>query len=175
MSRMPALYIPHGGGPAFFMNGELADRFTPMRNHLASIASTLPATPTAILLVSAHWEAEAIAFTAAPAPALIYDYSGFPAATYQIQYPAPGAPLLAADCVDKLTRAGVAAVADPTHGWDHGVFVPLKVMFPNANIPVVAMSLQRGLDPALHHAAGAALAPLREQGVLIIASGATAC
>jgi aromatic ring-opening dioxygenase catalytic subunit (LigB family) len=102
---------------------------------------------------------------------MIYDYSGFPAHTYQLQWPAPGDPRVAARAVELLTQAGLPAAVSPGRGFDHGVFVPMKVVFPAAQIPTVSLSLAASLDPALHLAAGRALAPLRDEGVLVIASG----
>lgn len=170
-SRMPALYVPHGGGPAFFMGGQWKQMFQPMEDFLRGVRGALPAMPTAILVVTAHWEADVPTLTGGAQPELIYDYYGFPPETYTLQYPAPGQPELAARAAALLKDAGHAAKVDPSHGWDHGVFIPLKVMFPDAEIPVVAMSLQAGLDPALHCALGQALRPLRDEGVLLLGSG----
>ncbi len=169
-TREPALFLPHGGGPCFFMD-DPAGTWTGMAAFLRSIPASLPAKPKAILVVSGHWETPGFAFTASPQPKLIYDYSGFPPHTYQLRYDAPGAPDLAARAAALLQGAGLAAGTDPERGLDHGVFVPLKVVFPDADIPVVEMSVERSLDPALHIAAGRALAPLRDEGVLIVGAG----
>ena len=168
--RQPALFLPHGGGPCFFMD-EPAGICTGKEAFLAGIAATLPARPAAILVVTGHWETAGFAFTGAAHPPLIYDYGGFPPHTYQLRYDVPGAPALAARAAGRLTAAGIAASVDPARGLDHGVFVPMKVAFPDADIPMVAMSVDRTLDPALHRAAGQALAPLRDEGVLIVGSG----
>jgi len=168
---MPSVYLPHGGGPAFFMSGAMADLFRPMGRFLASVPAQLPARPTAVLVVTAHWEAEATTFSGGQQPPLIYDYHGFPPETYSIAYAAPGAPELAAKAAGLLRRAGLKAAVDPVHGWDHGVFIPLKMMLPNADIPVLAMSLTEGLDPNQHASIGEALRPLRADGVLIMGSG----
>jgi aromatic ring-opening dioxygenase catalytic subunit (LigB family) len=168
---MPALYLPHGGGPAFFMDGPMGDLFRPMAEFLASVYSLLPATPTAIVVVSAHWEAPVVTVTGGSRPGLIFDYFGFPPETYELTYDAPGSPDLATSAAELLGAAGIDAVVDPAYGWDHGVFIPLKVMYPEADIPVVAVSLQAGLDPDRHSAMGAALRPLRDEGVLIVGSG----
>jgi aromatic ring-opening dioxygenase catalytic subunit (LigB family) len=169
--RQPALFIPHGGGPCFFMpdpNGN----WRGMEAYLKGLAATLPARPKAILVVSGHWEERAFAFTGAEAhPGLIFDYYGFPPETYRLTWPAPGAPWLAERGRQLLAAAGLPSAVDPARGFDHGVFVPLKVAFPNADIPVVQMSLHASLDPALPVAAGRALAPLRDEGVLIVGSG----
>ena len=149
MSRMPALYIPHGGGPSFFMTGERKQLFQQTEDFLRDIDQHLPAKPSAILIITAHWEARVPSFTSGSNPALIYDYYGFPPETYALQYPAPGQPALAAQAAHLLEAAGFPAFIDPEYGWDHGVFIPLKVMYPLADIPVVAISLQTNLDPVL--------------------------
>lgn len=171
--RQPVLFLPHGGGPCFFMDWTWGptDTWKATQNFLESIAATLPAAPKALLVISGHWEEPAFTTGAAAEPKLIFDYSGFPEHTYQLTWPAPGNPALAARVADMLRTAGLAAATDPTRGYDHGVFVPLKVAFPEAQIPVVTLSLDQSLDPALHIAAGLALAPLRDEGVLIIGSG----
>lgn len=170
-TRMPAMYLPHGGGPSFFMTGDRKLMYQPMEDFLRGIRSSLPATPTAILVVTAHWEAEVPSFTGSMQPELIYDYYGFPPETYELQYKAPGQPALAAQAATLLQGKGYPAKVEPIYGWDHGVFIPLKVMFPDADVPVVAMSLQASLDPALHCALGEALRPLRDEGVLVMGSG----
>jgi len=143
-----------------------------MEAYLKSVAASLPEKPKALLVVSGHWEENAFTFTgAADHPGLIFDYFGFPPETYQLTWPAPGAPGLAQRASKLLEAAGLPTAIDPARGFDHGVFVPLKVAFPQADIPVVQMSLHRSLDPALHVAAGQALAPLREEGVLVLGSG----
>jgi aromatic ring-opening dioxygenase catalytic subunit (LigB family) len=169
--RLPALFLPHGGGPSFFMTGERKERYQATENFLRSVNSLLPSTPKAILIITAHWEAEVPSFTGGGQPGLIYDYYGFPPETYALQYPAPGLPALAQRACALLHQAGLPACVDADYGWDHGVFIPLKVMYPQADVPVVAMSLQASLDPLLHSQLGAALSPLRDEGVLIVGSG----
>ncbi len=153
------------------MSGGMADLFRPMGQFLTSFHSLLPAAPSAILVVTAHWEAAAATFSGGRNPELIYDYHGFPAETYALTYPAIGAPELADKAARSLRAVGIDAVVDPVHGWDHGVFIPLKMMYPKADIPVLAMSLKTGLDPHDHIAMGEALRPLRTDGVLIMGSG----
>ena len=170
MTRQPSLYIPHGGGPCFFMD-DPRGTWSGMAAFLRGLPDLLPEPPAAILIVSGHWETDGFAFTAAARPPLIYDYHGFPPHTYQLTYPAPGDPALAARAADLLRDAGLAAALDPARGLDHGVFVPLKVAFPDADVPVVEMSVDRRLDPAQHIAAGRALAPLLDEGVLIVGAG----
>ncbi len=170
-TKLPSVYLPHGGGPAFFMDGSMGQMFRPMGQFLASFHALLPQQPHAILVVTAHWEEPQVSFCGGDHPALIYDYHGFPQETYNITYPAPGAPALAAKAAKLLHDSGIESRVDPQHGWDHGVFIPLKVMFPQADIPVLAMSLKAGLSPSQHLAMGEALRPLRDEGVLIMGSG----
>jgi aromatic ring-opening dioxygenase catalytic subunit (LigB family) len=166
----PTFFIPHGGGPCFFMP-DPHGIWRGMAEFLRSLPARLPSPPRAILLISGHWEPDSFHFTGAAHPSLIYDYYGFPPETYKLRYDAPGDPALAKKATTLLAQAGLAAEVDDARGLDHGVFVPLKVAFPDAAIPVVEMSVQRGLEPALHLAAGRALAPLRREGVLIVGSG----
>ena len=168
--RQPTFYLPHGGGPCFFMD-DPQGTWTGMAAFLRALPATLPEKPRAILIVSGHWETQGFAVTAHPQPPLVYDYYGFPAHTYALRYDAPGDPVLAAQVVALLQAAGLTAATDASRGLDHGVFVPFKVIYPEADIPVVELSLDRSLDPALHLAMGRALAPLRDQGVLIVGAG----
>ncbi len=172
-TTQPTLYLPHGGGPCFFMEWTRGPRDTwdRMAQWLRDVPGSLPATPTALLVVSAHWEAPVPSVTSSASPPLLYDYSGFPPSTYELQWPAPGSPDLAARVQGLLGRAGIDARADGQRGFDHGVFVPLKVAYPDPRIPTVQLSLRAGLDPAEHLAIGRALAPLRDEGVLIVGSG----
>jgi len=170
MSALPSFYIPHGGGPCFFMD-DPQGVWVGMAAFLRSLPDTLPQRPTAILIVSGHWETRGIAVTGGERPSLVFDYYGFPPHTYQLRYDAPGAPALATTVSERLREAGFEAVVDAARGWDHGVFVPLKVVYPQAEIPVVELSLDRGLDAGMHLRLGEALAPLRDEGVLIIGAG----
>jgi len=172
-NNLPALYIPHGGGPCFFMDWTRGppDTWNRMADWLRSIDGSLPSRPEALLVISAHWEANLPTVTSAAAPTLVYDYYGFPPHTYELRWPAPGSPRVAARARGLLAAAGLEAREDPERGLDHGVFVPLKVAYPDAQLPTVQLSLRVGLDPAEHLAIGRALAPLREEGVLIVGSG----
>jgi aromatic ring-opening dioxygenase catalytic subunit (LigB family) len=169
----PVDFIPHGGGPCFFMDWKMgpADTWDRMGAWLRTAGDG--ARPKALLAISGHWEERGFSLTGAPRPPLIYDYSGFPPHTYQLQYPAPGSPDLALRVRDVLVGAGLASRVDPERGWDHGVFIPLKLMYSEADVPVVQMSLDSSLDPELHLRAGAALEGLRSEGVRIIGSGMT--
>nr|WP_026353130.1 class III extradiol ring-cleavage dioxygenase [Solimonas variicoloris] len=171
MIRQPTLYIPHGGGPCFFMDWNPPDTWDRMAAFLRGLAATLPERPRAVLLISGHWLAPAFTAGSHPRPPLIYDYYGFPEHTYQLQYPAAGDPALAQRVQALLAAASLPAAEDAQRGYDHGVFIPLKLVFPDADVPVVPLSLLDSLDPAAHLAAGRALAPLRDEGVLIVGSG----
>jgi aromatic ring-opening dioxygenase catalytic subunit (LigB family) len=124
-------------------------------------------------VISAHWEERVPTVMTSSAPPMFYDYYGFPAASYQIKWPAPGDPALAKRVQDLLGAAGFQSATDSERGFDHGTFVPLKLTYPDAEIPTVQLSLKAGLDPAEHLAIGRALAPLRDEGVFIIGSGMT--
>ncbi len=169
--KMPTFFIPHGGGPCFFMDWNPPDAWTKMGDFLKNMAASLPERPKAVLLISGHWTTPRFCVGSGAKPALIYDYYGFPKHTYQLRYDAPGAPALAARTKALLDAAGVGAEEDATRGFDHGVFIPLKLVFPDAEIPVVTLSVRADLDPEAHLAAGRALAPLRDEGVLIVGSG----
>ena len=169
-ARQPSLFIPHGGGPCFFMD-DPGGVWTGMADFLHGIAGSLPERPKSILVVSGHWETRGFAFTGAQRPPLVYDYSNFPPHTYELRYDVPGDPALASRAAELIDAAGLQARVDVERGLDHGVFVPMKVAFPDADIPMIEMSVDKGLEPALHLAAGRALAPLRDDGVLIVGSG----
>lgn len=170
-TRQPTLFIPHGGGPCFFMEWQPKHTWDSMAEWLRGFPATLPEKPKALLVISGHWEADPIRLTAGAHPPLIYDYNGFPPHTYELTWPAAGAPALAVQAQALLADSGIEATLDPTRGFDHGVFIPLKVAFPDADIPTVQLALRPDLDPAFHLALGAALAPLRDEGVLILGSG----
>ena len=170
--RLPTFFIPHGAGPCFFMEWTRgpADTWDKTAAWLKGLLEGLLERPKAILVVSGHWEAPVFTVGSAARPELIFDYYGFPEATYRLRFDAPGSPALAARVRDLLGRAGLPAAEEP-RGYDHGVFIPLKLVTPDADIPVVQLSLRRDLDPEAHLAAGRALAPLRDEGVLIVGSG----
>ncbi|MGD9939919.1 MAG: class III extradiol ring-cleavage dioxygenase [Clostridia bacterium] len=165
LARM--LYIPHGGGPLPLLGDEGHQELV---GFLRSFAVSM-ARPKAIIVVSAHWEATVPTLTAGAAPSLIYDYYGFPDEAYHVQYPAPGDPALAGRIESALRKAGFPVVMDSDRGFDHGMFVPLALMYPEADIPCVQLSLVRGLDPALHLRIGQALADLAGEDILILGSG----
>ena len=163
----PVLYIPHGGGPLPLLGD-------PTHLQLVDFLKGIPhslGTPSAIVLISAHWEEEQPTITSGIHPDLLYDYYGFPPESYQIKYPASGAPLLAKQLHALLADAGLQSHLDDQRGFDHGLFVPLKIMYPKAEIPCVQLSLLTSLDPKAHIDMGRALAPLCQENVLIIGSG----
>lgn len=172
--RQPTLFVSHGGGPSFWMSYPPPigpHGFDKLRVYLASLIASLPERPRAILVISGHWEENRVTVSTSPAPPMLFDYYGFPPHTYQLSYPAPGDPALAGRVRALLGEAGIASEQNATRGFDHGVFVPFLIVDPAATIPVVMMSLESNLDPARHLAIGAAVAPLRDEGVLIVGSG----
>lgn len=161
------MYISHGGGPLPLLGDPGHAR---LRQNLEELAASV-ARPSAIVVFSAHWEEKRPTVTAAATPDLIYDYYGFPDESYSIQYPAPGAPGLARHIVDMLEGQSMGAVIDPQRGFDHGLFVPLKIMYPEADIPCLQVSLLESLSPAQHIGLGRALSGLLDANVLLIGSG----
>ena len=147
------------------------DTWHKQRDWLSGLLADLDVEPTAFLIVSAHWEAPTTSVTSGTEPELIYDYYGFPAHTYELTWPAPGAPALAEKIGTLLSDAGLPCKVDDQRGFDHGVFIPMKLVRPDADIPTVALSLRQGLDSLHHLEVGRALTPLRDEGVLIIGSG----
>jgi aromatic ring-opening dioxygenase catalytic subunit (LigB family) len=172
--RQKSLFISHGGGPCFWMEAPppIGPRgFDKLRTHLAGLLGTLPAPPRAIVMVSGHWEAPVPTVNVSAAPGMLFDYTGFPEHTYRLRYPAPGDPALAARVRDLLAAAGIASAEDAGRGFDHGVFVPMLIVDPDARIPLVQISMRQDLNAGFHIDMGRALAPLRDEGVLIIGSG----
>lgn len=168
--RLPTYFISHGGGPWPWIP-QMRAMFANLEASLAAIPGEIGVTPKAVLMVSGHWEAPEFRVMHAAAPGMVYDYRGFPPETYDIVYPAPGAPALAERVAGLIAAAGLPAALDDRQGFDHGTFVPAHVMYPEADVPVIQVSLQAGYDPARHLALGRALAPLRDEGVLIVGSG----
>jgi len=170
-TRLPTYFVSHGGGPWPWMKDQYGPTYARLEDSLVDIKRQVGARPKAILVVTAHWETEDFMVSSSPAPGMIYDYGGFPPHTYQIRYPAPGEPQLAARVAQLLNDAGQRAGLDAERGFDHGTFSMLAPIHPEADVPVVQLSIRRDYDPAAHLAAGRALAPLRDEGVLILGSG----
>jgi len=163
MSRQPSLFISHGS-PLILLDDCPARRF--MRDCGAQLGK-----PSAILMISAHWDTAQVSVATTARPETIYDFYGFPEAMYRFRYGAPGAPEVAQKAADYLRRAGMDVVADPGRGLDHGAWVPLAYMFPDADVPVAQVSIQSRLGIRHHFGLGRVLAPLRDENVLIICSG----
>jgi aromatic ring-opening dioxygenase catalytic subunit (LigB family) len=169
MPRAPSTFLSHGGGPM-----PLLGQNPVLAKFLAGWPATLAQPPTALIVISAHWEETVPSVTGAESPPLIYDYGGFPPETYKYTYNAPGDPALAARISALIDSAGLGpARVSSDRGWDHGVFVPMMLAFPAADIPIVALSLVSGYDPAMHWQIGRALRPLRDEGVAIVGSGSS--
>ena len=143
----------------------------PMEAYLAGLIESLPEKPKAILLISGHWEEVDVTVHVGTGQPLLYDYGGFPEHTYRLRWDAPSAPDVALRAKALLEGAGHPVGTERARGWDHGVFIPMKVAVPGADIPLAQLSLRADLDPAAHIAIGRALAPLRDEGVLIVGSG----
>ena len=168
MKQTPkALFVSHGGGPMPLL-GDPGHKA--MVACLNSIASSIPA-PDALVVVSAHWEEQIPTITAGQSPSLIYDYYGFPDESYKFKYPCPGEPALAGEIHRLLADSDIDARLDESRGFDHGLFVPLKIMYPEANIPCVQLSLVNTLEPSHHIAIGRALQALGQKNILVIGSG----
>ena len=142
-----------------------------MGDHLRGVGASIAPRPKAIVVVSGHWDAKVPTVNTATTHSLYFDYYGFPEHTYQLQYPAKGSTEVAARVRDLLAKAGVETAEDAKRGLDHGVFIPFMLMFPDADIPIVQLSLRSDMDPAAHIAIGRALEPLRDEDVLIVGSG----
>jgi len=171
MARLPTYFVSHGGGPWPWMREQTGTLYDKLAASLGALRVEAGAAVKAVLVVTSHWEAPQFMVSSGSTPGMVYDYGGFPPHTYQISYPAPGAPGLAQRVADLLNGAGHPAGLDPQRGFDHGTFSMLYPVYPEARMPVVQLSLRGDLDPAAHLAAGRALAPLRDEGVLIIGSG----
>ena len=170
--KLPVVFVPHGGGPWPFVDvGVPRDEVEHLADYLRGLASLPREKPKALLVVSAHWEEEVPTVLTGTHPPILYDYYGFPPASYEIQWPAAGAPKLAKRVRQLLGHAGLDSAEDAERGFDHGTFIPLKLTYPDADIPTIQLSLVAGLDPAAHIALGRALEPLRDEGVFILGSG----
>lgn len=161
------VYFSHGGGPLPILGDASHQAMVDFMRELPVRLGK----PDTILVISAHWEEDIATVLDAPTPPLLYDYYGFPAEAYEITYPAPGGPTLAKRIVELLNRHRIPAGVDSQRGFDHGLFIPLKLMYPQANIPALQLSLLHGLDPAAHLALGSALRELQAENILVVGSG----
>ncbi|KAF0693057.1 Aste57867_15928 [Aphanomyces stellatus] len=174
-----AVFVNHGAGPLPVLMPATDPDHGPTRIFLEQVAPQWlglndPATkPTAIILVTAHWEESVVTISSGKSHNLLYDYHGFPAPAYSISYKARGSPAIADKIQSLLTAANIPSKLDPKRGWDHGVFVPMKLINPTEDVPIVQMSVVAGWDPALHYHIGQALASLRDENIAIVGSGAT--
>ncbi len=172
--RLPTLYISHGGGPCFFMQpppGFPPDLWDNLANYLRGIPAAIRQRPRAVLVISGHWECEVPTVLNAESHTLLFDYYGFPEHTYRLTYPASGSTPVAGRVLELLGKSGIQCGQEFSRGLDHGVFVPFKLIYPEADVPIVQLSLKHNLDAAEHLAIGRALAPLRDEAVLIVGSG----
>ncbi|PWQ97847.1 DODA-type extradiol aromatic ring-opening family dioxygenase [Leucothrix pacifica] len=168
MRSLPkALFISHGGGPMPLLDDPGHQE---MVTCLKEITASFPK-PDAIVVVSAHWEESVPTITSAANPSLIYDYYGFPPETYEVKYPCPGKPELASEIYESLSASGIEAKLDDSRGFDHGLFVPLTIMYPEADIPCIQLSLVNSLDAEVHVEMGRALQSLHKKNVLVLGSG----
>lgn len=172
MPRLPTYFVSHGGGPWPWMRDMTGGRYDRLEASLQAMARETAGQVRAILMVTAHWETPGgFELSSSPRPGMIYDYYGFPEHTYQVHYRAPGSPELAQRAQALLQGGGMSARLDDGRGFDHGTFSALQAAYPEAQIPVVQLSIRADFDPATHIAAGRLLAPLRDEGVLVIGSG----
>lgn len=169
--RLPTYFLSHGGGPWPYMDGPFRRHFDKLEASLLEMRAELGDRPKAVLVISGHWEERGFVISSGARPGMVYDYSGFPEHLYHITYGAPGSPELAKRVQSLLIAGGIDATLDPTRGFDHGTFSLMKPLYPEADVPVVQLSVDISYDPARHLALGRALAPLRDEGVLIIGSG----
>ncbi|MDR3612195.1 MAG: class III extradiol ring-cleavage dioxygenase [Candidatus Obscuribacterales bacterium] len=170
-ARLPTYFLSHGGGPWPWMRKERGAMYNQLEASLLEVRREVGHSPRAVLMVSGHWEADRFRLSSAVNPPMEYDYFGFPEHTYQIRYDAPGDPDLAEAIQAILEHGGVVSDLDPKRGFDHGTFTLMYTIYPEAQIPIVQLSLKADFDPAEHIKIGELLAPLRDEGVLIVGSG----
>lgn len=169
--RLPTYFISHGGGPWPYLQGEFRRPFDKLEQSLLDMRRELGDRPKAVLMVSGHWEEDGFAVSSGETPGMVYDYYGFPDYTYNIRYGAPGSPALARRVQELLLVGGVGARLDPSRGFDHGTFSIMKPLYPEEDMPLVQLAIDKRFDPAMHLQIGRLLAPLRDEGVLILGSG----
>ncbi|WP_176083948.1 class III extradiol ring-cleavage dioxygenase [Martelella sp. HB161492] len=176
-TRFPVYFIPHGGGPWPFMenlSGVLRDDdpWKPLEVFLRGMDKEIGRRPKAVLVISAHWpNVPKLTVSTAAHPGMYFDYGGFPAHTYQLKYPAPGAPAIAEHVRDVLKAKGIETETNDSRGYDHGVFIPFMLIYPKADVPIIMMSLDPDLSAETHFRIGQALESLRDEDILIVGSG----
>lgn len=166
-NKAQIVYFSHGGGPLPIL-GDASHKA--MVEFMRQLPSRLKR-PEAVLVISAHWEEGTATLLGAKTPTMFYDYSGFPVEAYEINYPAPGSPDLVNRIAGLLNQNNIPTRIDPQRGFDHGLFIPLKLMYPQADIPAVQLSLLRGLDPSAHLSLGTGLGALMHENIIVIGSG----
>jgi aromatic ring-opening dioxygenase catalytic subunit (LigB family) len=169
--RLPTYFLSHGGGPWPWLKAERGSAYDQLESSLHEVRRELGQAPRAILMISGHWEAERFLLSSAQHPPMVFDYYGFPEHTYRIRYDAPGVPALAETVRTLLERGGIRVGLDPRRGFDHGTFTVMHTMYPDADMPLVQLSLKADYDPTEHIKVGELIAPLRDQGVVIVGSG----
>ncbi len=170
-NRLPTYFLSHGGGPWPWMKEFWPGIYDRLEQSLHDVRAELGEMPRAVLMISGHWEADRFLLSSGAHPPMVFDYSGFPEHTYRIRYDAPGAPELAETVRAMLDRGGIPTGLDPQRGYDHGTFSLMQTLYPEANLPVVQLSMKADFDPAEHIRVGELIAPLRDQGVVIVGSG----
>ena len=171
LHRLPTYFLSHGGGPWPWLKDLRPGVYDQLERSLHNTRRELGELPRAVLMISGHWEADRFLLSSAAHPPMYYDYSGLPEHTYRIRYDAPGDPQLAETVRVMLERGGVPSGLDPRRGYDHGTFSLMQVLYPEAKLPLVQLAMKADFDPAEHIRVGELLAPLRDQGVLIVGSG----
>ncbi|TWB87766.1 aromatic ring-opening dioxygenase catalytic subunit (LigB family) [Bradyrhizobium macuxiense] len=171
--RLPTYYLSHGGGPWPYMEGAMRGRFDKLERALLAIRQEWGTAVRAVLVVSGHWETPEFAVSSSAFPGMEYDYHGFPEHLYHIKYDAPGSPELAMQVRAMLEAGGIACGSDHERGFDHGTFSLMQPLYPAGDVPIVQLSVRQDLDPQTHLSVGRLLAPLRDQGVMIVGSGSS--
>lgn len=170
-NKVPTIFVSHGGGPCFWMDWNPPHLFNGLKGFFENLPNRLSQKPSAIVMISAHWEEHSFTIQGCALPDMIYDYVGFPSNTYQLKYSASGSPALAQHISTLLMKCSIKHSIDAKRGYDHGVYVPLLISYPLADIPVIQISLRADLDPLAHFELGRALKPLRNENILILGSG----
>ena len=171
--RLPTYFLSHGGGPWPYMEDSHRRHFNKLERSLLAIRDEWGIAVRAILVVSGHWETAEFAVSSAALPGMVFDYHGFPEHLYRIKYDAPGSPEIAMRIRGMLEAGGFSCQSDSERGFDHGTFSLMKPIYPTGDMPIVQLSIKQDFDPHAHLSAGRLLAPLREEGVVIVGSGSS--